>query len=132
MDPNEALQGLIDACEKKQKIHTIGEVEQNARRDFGLSNKTQIYSFIWNNGLEKPQYIGKSQWKNNPNRATEETVYEFNFYSGLKFGYIAFVKIETTGFWIIKSFKKNTKPNPMSFPLEKGLLEWKAHIEGKK
>ena len=47
----------------------------------------------------------------------------YNFYSGEKYGYIAFLHQKKTGYWIVKSLKLNDKPDNSGLLLAKKLKE---------
>jgi hypothetical protein len=84
--------------------------------EFGLATEADILAFIGNGGLEKPEFANTEPWRNNPKPDQEILVDSYNFYSGLDYGYVAFMK-GATGLWIVKSLKKNDKPSSRAFLL---------------
>ncbi len=71
----------------------------------------EILNFIGYGGLEKLKFIRTKPWKNNPEPKVPVMVDSYEFYSGMHFGYIAFMFIDKTKRWIIKSFKNNNEPD---------------------
>ncbi len=129
MDHIEALSGLKDACKAKNKVNVIGRAVPDARAHFNLETKVKIFDFI-RDGLEGPEHINTREWEGNPNKVTPAHVYSFSFFSGAKFGYLAFIHITTTDFWLVKSLKANTSPDPRNLPFRNcGLLELKKQLK---
>lgn len=132
MDPYDALREMVGACGKKQNINAIGKALGDARRLFNLNTKEQIFDFINSGGLESPEFINEKPWEQDPNQKDPATVYAFGFFSGPKrYGYIAFMQTKQTGFWLIKSFKMNTRSDPRNPSSREQLVELKRKLEGK-
>ncbi len=98
------------------KAKVINPALKTAPADFGFALETDILAFIGNGGLEKPEFANTEPWRNNPKPEQEVLVDSYNFYSGLDYGYIAFMRA-VTGVWIVKSLKKNEKPSSRAFLL---------------
>ena len=82
------------------------------QRDFNIKEMSQGIEFIQYDGLEDPTFIKIKPWVNNPEPQNEIMVYSWSFYSGPKYGYLAFFYQPKTSKWVIKSFKNNTNPDP--------------------
>lgn len=95
-------------------VKVINPALKTAPEDFGLESEERILEFIGSGGLEKPEFANTEIWRNNPIPTPEIWVDSYNFYSGLTYGYIAFMKART-GRWIVKSLKKNDKESPRAF-----------------
>ncbi|MBN2497941.1 MAG: hypothetical protein JXR96_25330 [Deltaproteobacteria bacterium] len=106
-------------------MRVLGGSVKTARRDFGLSTEDAVREFIGNNGLELPSYIKTDPWANNPNPTQDVWVDVYSFYSGSLFGYLAFFRAPT-GKWIIKSFKKNDRPDPRFLQIKAALERLKG------
>lgn len=89
-----------------------------ARSDFNLNTQKNTLHFISNGGLEKPSFINSRIWENNPNPEKIIMVDAWEFFSGYIYGYIAFFHQPLTNKWIIKSFKKNTNPDPRNLAIK--------------
>lgn len=97
--------------------------QQTARSDFGLNTAAAVLEFVAEGGLESPSFISSSVWLNNPDPANTIMVDSYDFHSGpTLYGYIAFLKAPT-GKWLIKSFKKNDKPDPRPNLMHAALLK---------
>jgi hypothetical protein len=107
MEPADHLAAFISGCVEGQAF-VWDEAMKDARADFGLYTKTQIVEFIAAGGLEDPTFREERSLEKNPS----EIVYTFNFYAGSKYGYLGFYYARITKKWIIKSFKRNTEPDP--------------------
>jgi hypothetical protein len=106
------LDDLIKACADSKQSTVIEPAPTTARRDFTLNSKKAILDFVSCGGLENPTYINTELWENNKVPATPILVDAYGFYSGAKYGYIAFLYSPITKMWIIKSFKLNNNPDP--------------------
>lgn len=120
----DALKQLTIACGEKGRVIAYGKAPEDASRDFNLHTKEAIYSFVAE-GLETPTFINQKPWENDLDQTNPTTVYAFSFYSGKKFGYIAFMKSNQTGKWLIKSFKKNNREDSRFIPFKERLIELK-------
>lgn len=125
----DALKQLTTACGEKGQVIAYGSAPDDARRDFNLHTKEALYNFVAE-GLESPAFINQKPWENDPDQSNPAIVYAFSFYSGKKFGYIAFVRSNQTGKWLIKSFKKNDREDPRAIPSKASLIELKKKLEG--
>ena len=106
--PAYKLEDFINDCAKgtSKAFVTTGAL-LTAGTHFNLPTQEQVLDFISNDGLEKPQYINSEAWDKNPEPQNIIMIDAYSFYSGLLFGYIAFLFQPKTGKWVIKSFKKN-------------------------
>ena len=66
--------------------------------------KKQIVSFVQNNGLEDLTFKNTKIWENNREKNNPIMVDSYEFVSGNKKGYIAFMYNCSNKKWIIKSF----------------------------
>lgn len=124
-----ALNQLTIACGKRGEVIAYGKAPEDARRDFSLQTKEAIYAFVAEGGLESPAFIRQKPWENDIDKTNPATVYSFSFYSGTKFGYIAFLRSNQTGTWLIKSFKKNNQEDPRFLPFKERLAELKIEVK---
>jgi hypothetical protein len=76
--------------------------------------------FINNGGLESPNHQNTAPWENNPNPTQPVPVDSYGFFSGTLYGYVAFFR-GPKGKWVIKSFKKNDRPDPRFLQFQKAL-----------
>ncbi|MFH1334387.1 MAG: hypothetical protein ABIH77_03695 [Pseudomonadota bacterium] len=108
MDPSYSIKKFKQACKQgKSKVLVLPYAKLTARKDFGLKTKKEILRFVANDGLEHLKFICTNEWRANPDKKNSAKVDSYEFYSGKLYGYIAFVFIEKTQMWLIKSFKKN-------------------------
>lgn len=121
MQPTYDLNEFLKSClEGNPAPFILRGALMTARADFNLKTQTQVLDFIGNNGLEKPCLINVKPWENNPNLAQPIMVDAYGFYSGMRYGYIAFFHSPVRK-WIIKSFKNNNQPDPRNFALRDAL-----------
>lgn len=112
MDPAYNYEDFISDCTKGiEKTFVTKRALLTAGTDFSLPTQQQVLNFIGNNGLEKPHYINSEVWDKNPEPKNVIMVDAYSFYSGLLYGYIAFIFQPKTKKWAIKSFKKNREPD---------------------
>jgi len=104
------------------KVFVMRGAMKTAEIDFGISQMDQVLTFIADGGLEEPRFINEKPWENNPEPAVKIMVCAWSFFSGTKFGYLAFFHQPKTGKWNIKSFKLNREPDPRNLAF-KGLQE---------
>ena len=114
MDPGYNFADFLKACANPSEIYIPERVIQDAKRDFGLGSKQGILDFIVNGGLEKPSWFNCEKLDKNPFPGIEILVDAYEFYSGFKFGYLAFYKNPKT--CVLKSFKKSNRVDTRSFP----------------
>lgn len=95
------LTEFIEACAKGDTI-ILGNAETTAREQFNLFSKPAIRQFIGDGNLENIEFRESREFKKNP----AFTVHSYNFYSGKKYGYLAFFLGENQK-WFLKSFKLN-------------------------
>ncbi|MGD0679744.1 MAG: hypothetical protein ABSC94_30535 [Polyangiaceae bacterium] len=106
------LSDLIEACRAGQAGTSTG-AQQTAREEFNLATKAEVLAFIANGGLESPVYENTAKWEHNPDPLVPIYVDSYEFTSGKKKGYIAFL-LPVTKIWMIKSFKLNSS-SPLTF-----------------
>ncbi len=93
------------AClETPLDVIPIGKTLKDASEIFNLRTKSELLSFIANNGLEKLTFINKKSWEKNPNPNHDIDVYAYYFSTRAIAGYVAFMFNEKTQKWLIKSF----------------------------
>lgn len=103
---------MRDCADGTSKIVVTRGAMETAKTDFKLMTQSNVLEFIANGGLEKPSFINKKEWKNNPDKSVVIMVDAYAFFSGILYGYIAFIYITKTKKWLIKSFKKHRDPDP--------------------
>jgi hypothetical protein len=113
--PAYPLDNFVKACGLGNAV-VHGNAQKTARDEFALASQAAILAFIGNGGLEKPVFANRALWENNPNPQTPIDVDSYDFHSGTKHGYIAFMFQPVTGLWLIKSLKANSDPSPLNFP----------------
>ena len=101
------------ACRKKNRdnLVIIYDVLEDADKYFNLRTKDQILDFIYNDGLENKIFINTKLWEQNSDKTKPIMVDSYNFETGNKRGYIAFMYSDQTNKWIIKSFKLSDDAN---------------------
>lgn len=103
------------------KAQVTGKALSTARLDFGLTTQRDVLSFIGSGGLERPVAANlAAPLEKNPFLPIEITVDSYDFFSGVKYGYLAYWR-RPDGLWVIKSFKENDKTNPRFFTLGEAL-----------
>ncbi|MES2217174.1 MAG: hypothetical protein V4501_02050 [Pseudomonadota bacterium] len=129
-EPEYELDDFVNDCAMgTSKVSVSHGAMSTARTDFNLGTQVNVLEFIANGGLEKPVFINKRVWDNNPDRNIVIMVDAYAFFSGLIYGYIAFVYVAKTERWLIKSFKKHQGPDsrnlaflgPLKKLLDKGV-----------
>ncbi len=115
--PVNSLPDFVQACSMATAVYVYPQALEGAKNDFGLCSKKRILEFIADGGLEQPSHANTADWENNPDPSTVIKVDSYNFFSGTKYGYVAFLLNHVTKKWIIKSFKKNTETDPRFFTL---------------
>lgn len=101
-----------DCADGTSKIVVSRGAMETARSDFKLPTQNKVLEFIANGGLEKPTFINKKEWENNADDTVVIMVDAYAFFSGIMYGYIAFVYITKTKKWLIESFKRHEDPDP--------------------
>lgn len=82
-----------DCADGISKIVVTRGAMETARTDFKLMTQDRVCEFIANGGLEKPVFINKKEWENNIDQSALIMVDAYAFFSGVIYGYIAFVCI---------------------------------------
>lgn len=107
------INDFIAACADPRRVAVFGQAQRDAGQHFNLPTKEAVCGFIANGGLESPRLAeGGKEWEKNPTPHIPMKVDSYGFYSGPRYGYIAFIESQTTGKWLIKSFKPNKDPDP--------------------
>jgi len=76
-----------------QNVQVENDAKLNAREQFGLNTKADLFAFIGNQGLENIMYVNTKLWRNKPFRIKEDIYIDsYKFCSNQKIGYIAFMK----------------------------------------
>ncbi len=99
------------ACNDPSKVAVSYDAKKGAEKDFNLLTESALLAFIGSGGLEDAVRINTDVWRFNPRKPPDIDVDSYSFYSGRKYGYIAFMFVPWTAKWSIKSFKINTEPN---------------------
>ena len=110
--PDYSLQDFVAACAAGLAVKVLKTAMQTAPHDFGLMTEPEVVAWIGNGGLEKPEHANTETWLNNPDPTQPIWVDSYNFFSGLDYGYIAFMFQPKTKKWLIKSLKKNDHLDP--------------------
>jgi hypothetical protein len=114
----QALPDFVGACGSAERtVFVLPGASSTARSDFGLNTEGDILGFVANGGLESPKHIRTALWEKNPHPDQPVSINSFGFFSGTKFGYIAFGFVPKTRKWILKSLKKNEQPDPRNLTL---------------
>jgi hypothetical protein len=108
---------FVSGCASSKSAFVTGGAMATARTDFGLNTMADVLAFVSNGGLESPTFINVAPWENNPDPATPIQVDAYSFFSGLTYGYVAFLYQPKTSKWIIKSLKKNEQPDPRNLAM---------------
>lgn len=99
------------SCKNKNNVFIFPNVLKDADKYFNLRTKNQILDFIYNNGLKNRFFINTNLWKQNPNKNKQIMVDNYEFVTGHKKGYLAFMYNNCTNKWIIKSFHLSENMN---------------------
>lgn len=100
--------GACSSATSATAVYVRPSAMETAERDFNLATQAAIIDFVGSDeSCQKATYIRTDDleaWKGDP---PPPKVDSYSFYSGPKFGYLAFFRNPLTGQWVIKSFKKN-------------------------
>ena len=118
--PEYELPTLIADCGSSGLVWISGGALASAQSDFRLATADEVRAFIADNGLERPRHISTVPWEKNPDPRQVIWVDSYSFYSGPIFGYFAFSK-GLRSKWIVKSCKKNDRPDPRFLPMRAAL-----------
>ncbi len=125
--PSYKFSDFKKACRKKNRnnLFIIYGALIDADKYFNLRTKNQILDFIYNDGLENKIFINTKLWEQNSDKIKPTMVDSYNFETGNKRGYIAFMYSDQTNKWIIKSFKLSDDANVQMYHALKdaGILE---------
>ncbi|MDY0391760.1 MAG: hypothetical protein RBQ88_12725 [Desulfobulbus oligotrophicus] len=116
MGPEYKLDDFISACADVNRVWVRDKAQKDAQKDFKLTTKIELLHFIHHGGLEDPRHYNTKPWEQNPDKSTEIMIDAYCFFSGLKYGYIAFRFNAKIDKWYIKSFKFNRDPDPRNLP----------------
>jgi hypothetical protein len=122
------LPDFINACADISHVGVRGKAQDDARDHFSLTTKPILLNFIYNGGMESPKHINTKLWEMNPEAGTPIKIDAYSFYTGLKYGYIAFRFNPNSGMWFIKSFKPNWDPDPRNLALAAQLGNFKLLV----
>ena len=114
-DPSYDFLDFKKSCRKnnnnRSNIFIFDEARKGADKYFTLRTKKQILDFIYTGGLENRFFYNTTPWEKNQNKNKQIMVDAYEFESGNKRGYLAFMYNDLTNKWIIKSFKLSTNAN---------------------
>ena len=101
------------ACKKKNRnnVFMFSDVLKDADKYFNLRTKNHILDFVCNDGLKNRYFINTTPWRGNPDKNIQIMVDAYEFITGYKKGYIAFMHSNYTNKWIIKSFHLSENVN---------------------
>jgi len=131
--PSYNFLGFKKACRKKNRnnVFILPEALKGADKYFNLRTKNQILDFIYNNGIENRFFYNTAPWEKNPNRNKQIMVDAYEFESGNKRGYLAFMYNNFNNKWIIKSFKLSVNTNTQILQaIKKSGIMKKFNLEG--
>jgi hypothetical protein len=114
--PHYDFKDFVRACGERGKVFVRSGAKDSAKRDFSLDTTQKILDFIRHAGLEDLCFFNTKPWENNLNPSDEILVDSYHFSSGTRYGYIAFLYIERTKKWLIKSFKLDSDSDPRNLP----------------
>ena len=113
MSPSYKLEDFMEACRKGSKAVTVlKSADDTAKSEFRLKSKDDLIHFIGSGGISGLELANNAPWDKNPNKEQEIMVDSYDFFAGSDYGYLAFMFQPVTSKWLIKSFKKNNKPDP--------------------
>ncbi len=119
-------------CDKSANFFIRKGAKVKAASDFGLYTDDEILKFIGNGGLEKPEFINSKKWEKNPDKEKKILVDAYHFFSGMKYGYFAFLFNHKTNRWMIKSFKEDKETlDPRNLPFKNLSLDLINKVETK-
>ncbi len=119
-------------CKKKNRnnVSIFTEAIKGADKYFNLRTKNQILDFIYNDGLKNKSFINTIPWKKNQDKSIQIMVDAYEFITGYKKGYLAFMYSNYTNKWIIKSFHLSENVNSqMSQAIKKSGIMKKLNLE---
>ena len=105
------LDELKTACGKTDAVYHVflrPKAEEDARRVFKLKNKTEVWKFIANGGIDDAKFQNTEELRE-CNYTQKVFVDAYNFKTGAIYGYIAFYRVPNPQkeSWMIKSFKES-------------------------
>ena len=101
------------SCRKKNKnnVFIFSKALKGADKYFNLRTKKQILDFIYTDGLKNRYFYNTAPWEKTQNKNKQIMVDAYEFESGSKRGYLAFMYNNCTNKWIIKSFHLSENMN---------------------
>jgi len=98
--------GVFLRCclEIPKDVIILKQSEEDGRLIFRLPTKKRIIEFIGNAGLEQVSFVNTEEWRNNFDKSYPLYVDAYEFRTLNKLGYIAIIRNERQGKWIVKSF----------------------------
>lgn len=132
--PHYDFQVFVRACGEIRKVFVRPAAKDSAKQDFNLHTDREILDFILNKGLEQLDFFNTKPWENNRDPSDEILVDAYHVSSGPRYGYIAFLYIEKTEKWLIKSFKLDSDADPrnLRFADDSRLSNLKKKLEKNK
>ncbi|MCU0824414.1 MAG: hypothetical protein MUF77_07205 [Leptospira sp.] len=110
--PNYSYEEFRQACdETPENVIPIGDTLKNAEGDFQIRTKSELLNFISDGGPENLKFVNTKVWEKNPSPNSPIMVDAYEFKSLSKLGYLAFMRNEKSGKWLIKSFHLSTNRN---------------------
>ncbi len=129
--PSYNLKDFEEACDSTEhNVIVLDDAIITAKSDFNLHTQPAVLGFIGNGGLDRPAFINSALWHKNPIPENPIMVDAYNFFSGMTYGYLAFLFQPLTKKWIIKSFKQNEGADPRNLPFAEKLLPLKQKLFG--
>jgi hypothetical protein len=128
-NPSYKFSNFKKACKDRNKIAIHSIARKEACKFFNLCTEKAILNFIKNDGLENLLFLNTKPWEQNPNKTTI-MVDAYEFTSGNKKGYIAYIYNKNTNKWFIKSFHLSENMNDqMAQAIKKSELLKKLGLE---
>jgi hypothetical protein len=114
----------------KKNIFIFHNALKDAGKYFNLPTKKQILDFIYKDGLKNRYFYNTTPWEKNPDKSKKIMVDAYEFESGNKRGYLAFMYSKCTNKWSIKSFHLSENMNDQMFQaIKKADIRKKLNLE---
>ncbi len=106
--PKHDFGAFLRCCDKEpQNVIILRQPEEDGRSIFRLPTKNRIIQFIGNGGLEQLSFVNTEEWRNNFDKSYPLYVDAYEFRTLSILGYIALIRNERLGTWIVKSFHRS-------------------------
>lgn len=113
--PTYLFEDFLSGCRINQ-AKLWGIALKTARSDFGLKTEVEAVAFV-SEGLETPKFDRTAPLGWNEHYPIAVSVDSYFFFSGTKYGYLAFYRRPDNGLWMIKSLKTNDQSDPRNLTM---------------